>query len=103
MRVFLAEDQYLLRQGLERLLISQGVEVVGSVATADEFLAAVGGSLPPTGLVGAARAPMDLALLDIRMPPTNTDESAIAAPAIIGSVLTAFSAGRVPSDVASGK
>ena len=74
MRVFLAEDQYLLRQGLERLLISQGVEVVGSVATADEFLAAVGGSLPPTGLVGAARAPMDLALLDIRMPPTNTDE-----------------------------
>ena len=79
MRVFLAEDQYLLRQGLERLLISQGVEVVGSVATADEFLAAVGGSLPPTGLVGAARAPMDLALLDIRMPPTNTDEGIWAA------------------------
>ena len=79
MRVFLAEDQYLLRQGLERLLISQGVEVVGSVATADEFLAAVGGSLPPTGLVGAARAPMDLALLDIRMPPTNTDEGIRAA------------------------
>ena len=79
MRVFLAEDQYLPRQGLERLLISQGVEVVGSVATADEFLAAVGGSLPPTGLVGAARAPMDLALLDIRMPPTNTDEGIRAA------------------------
>ena len=79
MRVFLAEDQYLLRQGLERLLISQGVEVVGSVAMADEFLAAVGGSLPPTGLVGAARAPMDLALLDIRMPPTNTDEGIRAA------------------------
>ena len=79
MRVFLAEDQYLLRQGLERLLISQGVEVVGSVATADEFLAAVGGSLPPTGLVGEARAPMDLALLDIRMPPTNTDEGIRAA------------------------
>lgn len=79
MRVFLAEDQYLLRQGVERLLISQGVEVVGSVATADEFLAAVGGSLPPTGLVGAARAPMDLALLDIRMPPTNTDEGIRAA------------------------
>lgn len=79
MRVFLAEDQYLLRQGLKRLLISQGVEVVGSVATADEFLAAVGGSLPPTGLVGAARAPMDLALLDIRMPPTNTDEGIRAA------------------------
>ena len=79
MRVFLAEDQYLLRQGLERLLISEGVEVVCSVATADEFLAAVGGSLPPTGLVGAARAPMDLALLDIRMPPTNTDEGIRAA------------------------
>ncbi|HMS36532.1 MAG TPA: response regulator transcription factor [Arachnia sp.] len=76
MRVFLAEDQYLLRQGLERLLVSQGVEVVGSVATADEFLSAVGGSLPPTD---AARAPMDLALLDIRMPPTNTDEGIRAA------------------------
>lgn len=67
MRVFLAEDQYLLRQGLERLLVSQGVEVVGSVATADEFLAAIGA------------APMDLALLDIRMPPTNTDEGIRAA------------------------
>jgi DNA-binding NarL/FixJ family response regulator len=76
MRVFLAEDQYLLRQGLERLLVSQGVEVVGSVATADEFLSAVGGSLPPAD---AARAPMDLALLDIRMPPTNTDEGIRAA------------------------
>ena len=80
MRVFLAEDQNLLRQGLERLLASQGVEVVGSVATADEFLAAVDDSLPPSGgLVDAARTPMDLALLDIRMPPTNTDEGIRAA------------------------
>ncbi|SHK01186.1 two component transcriptional regulator, LuxR family [Tessaracoccus bendigoensis DSM 12906] len=76
MRVFLAEDQYLLRQGLERLLASQGVEVVGSVATADEFLSAVGESLTPAH---TARPPMDLALLDIRMPPTNTDEGIRAA------------------------
>ncbi|MFT3886819.1 MAG: response regulator transcription factor [Arachnia sp.] len=67
MRVFLAEDQYLLRQGLERLLAAHGVEVVGSVASADEFLAA------------ADDTPMDIALLDIRMPPTNTDEGIRAA------------------------
>ncbi|MBK7821174.1 MAG: response regulator transcription factor [Tessaracoccus sp.] len=87
MRVFLAEDQYLLRQGLERLLVSQGVEVVGSVATAEDFLAAIDlglgepGRVQPAGGVGAstAKSSMDLALLDIRMPPTNTDEGIRAA------------------------
>lgn len=67
MRVFLAEDQFLLRQGLERLLTSNGVEVVGSVGDAESILAGVDESAP------------DLALLDIRMPPTNTDEGIRAA------------------------
>lgn len=62
MRVFLAEDQFLLRQGLASLLTSNGIEVTGSVATGDEVLA------------GIDAAGADLALLDIRMPPTNTDE-----------------------------
>lgn len=67
MRVFVAEDQFLLRQGLENLLTSHGIEVAGSVATGDEVLP------------GLATAGADLALLDIRMPPTNTDEGIRAA------------------------
>lgn len=67
MRVFVAEDQFLLRQGLENLLASHGLEVVGSVATVEE------------ALTGLAATDADLALLDIRMPPTNTDEGIRAA------------------------
>lgn len=67
MRIFLAEDQFLLRQGLERLLASNGVEVVGSVAEA--------GAIVP----GVLETQPDVALLDIRMPPTNTDEGIRAA------------------------
>lgn len=70
MRVFIAEDQFLLRRGLEDLLASHDVEVVGSAADATDLLAGVLGS-------GA-----DLALLDIRMPPTNTDEGIRAALAL---------------------
>ncbi|MDO5736067.1 MAG: response regulator transcription factor [Propionibacteriaceae bacterium] len=66
-RVFVAEDQFLLRQGLENLLVSNGLEVAG-----------VAGS--GTGLVEAVIASAaDVALLDIRMPPTNTDEGIRAA------------------------
>ncbi|NHB86046.1 response regulator transcription factor [Tessaracoccus sp. HDW20] len=67
MRVFLAEDQFLLRQGLENLLRSNGVEIVGSRPDGD--------GLPD--LLASSGA--DLALLDIRMPPTNTDEGIRAA------------------------
>ncbi|RMB61548.1 response regulator transcription factor [Tessaracoccus antarcticus] len=62
MRVFVAEDQFLLRQGLEKLLTSHGVDVVGSTDSGAGLVAAI---------VGSAA---DLALLDIRMPPSNTDE-----------------------------
>lgn len=67
MRVFIAEDQFLLRQSLESLLRANDVTVVGSAADA-------------VGLVDAVSlAAPDLALLDIRMPPTNTDEGIRAA------------------------
>lgn len=67
MRVFLAEDQFLLRQGLENLLRSNAVTVAGSAPDADGLVAAVLAAEP------------DVALLDIRMPPTNTDEGIRAA------------------------
>jgi DNA-binding NarL/FixJ family response regulator len=62
MRVFLAEDQILVRRGIEQMLLAHGASVVGSAGEA-------------TGLEDAIlRSGADLALLDIRMPPTNTDE-----------------------------
>lgn len=67
MRVFIAEDQFLLRRGLEQLLESHAVEVAGSVADAEDLA------------TRALDSGADLALLDIRMPPTNTDEGIRAA------------------------
>ena len=67
MRIFVAEDQFLLRQGLVNLLTSNGLTVVGSADSGTGLVDAVVGS-------GA-----DVALLDIRMPPSNTDEGIRAA------------------------
>lgn len=67
MRVFIAEDQFLLRRGLEDLLTAHGIEVAGSVADAQ------------TVVDGVRESNADLALLDIRMPPTHTDEGIRAA------------------------
>src|SRR5690242_452515 len=67
-RVLLAEDNALLRQGLERLLAHQdGIEVVG-----------VAGNLPEL-LETARSARPDVVVSDIRMPPTHTDEGIAAA------------------------
>jgi DNA-binding NarL/FixJ family response regulator len=67
-RVLLAEDNALLRQGLERLLDHQdGIELVG-----------VAGSLPEL-LEGAKSARPDVVVSDIRMPPSHTDEGISAA------------------------
>jgi DNA-binding NarL/FixJ family response regulator len=66
-RIVLAEDQALLRAGLARLFADAGHEVVASLGSADGLLEAV-----------AARRP-DLAVVDVRMPPTFTDEGARAA------------------------
>jgi DNA-binding NarL/FixJ family response regulator len=66
-RVVIAEDQVLLREGLGRLFADAGHEVAASMGDADGLLPAV-----------AAHRP-DLVVVDIRMPPTFTDEGARAA------------------------
>ena len=67
MRVVIAEDSLLLREGLERLLDDNGFEVVGSCETAEDLLAMVRGRAP------------DVAIVDIRLPPTHSDEGLRAA------------------------
>ena len=67
MRVVIAEDSVLLRAGLTRLLTDGGFEVAAAVADGDELLRAVGEHHP--GLV----------VVDVRMPPTHTDEGIQAA------------------------
>jgi DNA-binding NarL/FixJ family response regulator len=66
-RVVIAEDQALLREGLARLFRDCGHEVAATVADAQQLLAAVDRERP------------DLVVADIRMPPTFTDEGARAA------------------------
>ena len=66
-RVVIADDETLLREGLERLLVEAGFEVVGKAGTADELLRRVALTRP------------DVAIVDIRMPPTHTDEGLVAA------------------------
>jgi DNA-binding NarL/FixJ family response regulator len=63
----IAEDSVLLREGVARLLTDAGCEVVASCATADDLLARV------------RDAPPDVAVVDIRLPPTHTDEGVRAA------------------------
>lgn len=67
MRLIIAEDSVLLRAGLERLLTDAGHEIVGSLGTAEQLVAT------------AAREAPDLAIVDVRMPPTFTDEGIRAA------------------------
>jgi DNA-binding NarL/FixJ family response regulator len=66
-RIVLAEDSVLLREGLTRLLADSGFEVVASVGTADDLIGAVARELP------------DLVITDVRMPPSHTDEGMRAA------------------------
>ena len=67
MRVVIAEDAALLREGLTRLLEERGHEVCAAVSDGDALLAAVAEHKP------------DVAVVDIRMPPTHTDEGLRAA------------------------
>ncbi|GEB56075.1 DNA-binding response regulator [Streptomyces gardneri] len=67
MRVILAEDSTLLREGLVRLLTEEGHEVVAAFGDAVTLVAEVGALRP------------DVAVVDIRMPPTHTDEGLRAA------------------------
>ena len=67
MRVVIAEDSVLLREGLERLLGEHGLDVVGSCQTAQDLLRLV------------RDGPPDVAIVDIRLPPTHSDEGMRAA------------------------
>ncbi len=67
MRIVIAEDSVLLRDGLVRLLEERGHEVVGTAGDAVALLAVV------------AREAPDVAIVDVRMPPTFTDEGVRAA------------------------
>jgi DNA-binding NarL/FixJ family response regulator len=67
MRVVVADDVMLTREGIVRLLGDAGVEVVGQAEDAPSLLRVVRGTQP------------DAAIVDIRMPPTHTDEGLVAA------------------------
>jgi DNA-binding NarL/FixJ family response regulator len=67
MRAVIADDSVLLREGIAGLLLNAGFEVVATVGTADALLQAVSAHEP------------DIAIVDIRMPPTHTDEGLRAA------------------------
>jgi DNA-binding NarL/FixJ family response regulator len=67
MRIVIAEDSVLLRDGLTRMLTDAGDEVVAAVPDADQLLRSVAEHKP------------DLAVVDVRMPPTHTDEGIRAA------------------------
>ena len=67
MRAVIAEDSVLLREGVARVLTDAEFEVVGAYDSAEKLLAAV-----------ASLAP-DLAIVDIRLPPTHSDEGMRAA------------------------
>jgi DNA-binding NarL/FixJ family response regulator len=62
-----ADDEVLLREGLARLLAETGFEVVGKVGDPDQLLSTVRHARP------------DVAIVDIKMPPTHTDEGLVAA------------------------
>ena len=66
-RVVIAEDSVLLRSGIVRLLEESGFEVVGQAGDGEDLLRKVGAHKP------------DVAVVDVRMPPTHTDEGLRAA------------------------
>jgi DNA-binding NarL/FixJ family response regulator len=67
MRVVIADDEVLLREGLARLLSDVGIEVAGTAGTPDELLRLVEQHSP------------DVVIVDIKMPPTHTEEGLVAA------------------------
>src|SRR5688500_8814113 len=66
-RVVIADDSVLLREGVARLLEESGFDVVAQAGDADDLLRKVGAHKP------------DVAVVDVRMPPTNTDDGLRAA------------------------
>lgn len=94
MRIVIAEDAALLREGLTRLLTTAGHEVLAAVSDGDSLLDAVRTHHP------------DLTIIDVRMPPTHTDEGIKAAqvlrllnPAEHILVLSQIVSGRAAADL----
>jgi DNA-binding NarL/FixJ family response regulator len=69
-RVVVADDSLLTREGIVRMLVEAGVDVVAQAADARELIARVDDKRP------------DVAVIDIKMPPTFTDEGLVAAASI---------------------
>jgi len=97
MRVVIAEDSTLLREGLARLLEEAGFDVVAAVADGESALRAVSEHQP------------DIAVLDVRMPPTFTDEGLRAAlvirsqsPQVALLVLSQYVEERYATDLLAG-
>ena len=67
MRIVIAEDDALLREGLALLLRAESMDVVATAGTPDGLLAALDVHRP------------DVAIVDVRMPPSHTDEGIVAA------------------------
>ena len=98
MRIVIAEDSVLLREGLTRLLAEAGHEVVAAEGDAEKFLRAVAATTP------------DACVVDVRMPPTFTDEGLRAAllvrdqwPAIGVLVLSQWVEERYATELISGR
>ncbi|MEU9643353.1 response regulator transcription factor [Streptomyces sp. NPDC048188] len=97
MRIVIAEDDPLLREGLALLLRAEGLDVVATVETAESVLAAIDAHEP------------DVAILDVRMPPTHTDEGVRAAvearrrrPGLAVLVLSAYVEQSFATDLLTG-
>lgn len=97
MRIVIAEDDALLREGLALLLRAESLDVVATTGDADGFLAAVDEHHP------------DVAVVDVRMPPTHTDEGVVAAvearrrqPGLAILVLSAYVEQAFATDLLSG-
>ena len=96
-RAVVADDSVLLRDGVVRLLQDAGIEVAAAVGDGDALLRAVAGESP------------DIALVDVRMPPTLTDEGIRAAvqirrdhPGVAVLVLSQYVEERYAADLLSG-
>ena len=83
--MILADDAVVVREGLARLLAERGVDVTGQASTAEELLRLV------------AADPPDVAVVDIRMPPTYTNEGLVAAQEIRERLSRAWARSSSPS------
>ena len=97
MRVVICEDLVLLREGIASLLTDEGNEVVAAVGDGDALLDAVDEHRP------------DLSIIDVRLPPTQTDEGVRAAvevrrrqPEVAILILSQYVEERYASDLLSG-